>query len=165
MSPAKNRRPPVAAKTKRQRVKTPLIPVMVISGSSASQRTKAVAMLAKELKSPLQRVDLGAVVSRYLGETEKNLNRLLETAERRDAILYFDDADALFGTRSSVREVHDRYSNLESGYLLDRLEQHEGLTILATSRRGPLDKRLQKYVHVPLGPGPSKKTPTKSRKK
>lgn len=165
MSPAKTRRPQAAAKTKKRRAKTPLIPVMVVSGSSASQRTKAVAMLAKELKSPLQRVDLRAVVSRNLGETEKNVNRLLETAERRDAILYFDDADALFGTRSTVRDAHGRYVNLEAGYLLDRLEQHEGLTILATNRRGPLDKRLQKYVHVPLGPGRSKRTRTTSRKK
>jgi SpoVK/Ycf46/Vps4 family AAA+-type ATPase len=122
-------------------------------------------MLAKELNSPLHRVDLGAVVGHYIGETEKNINRVLDKAGRHDAILFFDEADALFAKRSTVQDAHDRYANLEANYLLERLEQHEGLTILATNQRGPLDKRLQKYVHVPLGPGPTKKAHTKKRRK
>jgi SpoVK/Ycf46/Vps4 family AAA+-type ATPase len=138
---------------------------MVISGSTASHRSKAVAMLAKELKAPLHRVDLGSLVSQYIGETENNLNRVLDEAARRDAILFFDEADALLGKRSEVRDSHDRFVNLDAGALLDRFEQHEGLTILATNGRGQLDKRLQKYVHVPLGPGPKKKARAKKRRK
>lgn len=165
MPTIRGRGKPVATKTAKHRLKTPLIPVMVMSGSNASQRVKAVTMLAKELKSPLYRVDLGAVVGRYIGETEKNLNRLLAQAERRDAILFFDEADALFGKRSAAKDAGNCHADLGASYLLDRLEQHEGLTILATNQRGRLDKRLQKYVHVPLGPGPTKKARMKKRRK
>jgi SpoVK/Ycf46/Vps4 family AAA+-type ATPase len=110
-------------------------------------------------------VDLKAVVSRYIGETEKNLSRVLGKAERSDAILFFDEANALLGKRTNVKDVHDRYANLDTNYLLDRLEHHEGLTILATNQQGRLDKRLQKYLHVPLGRGPAKKPRTKKKSK
>lgn len=144
--------------------KVPLIPVMVLSGSNASQRTKAVTMLAKELKVPVQRVDLRTLGSRHIGETEKHLNRILKEAGRRDAILFINDVEALFGSRSAPGDDHARDVYLNADYLLDRLEQHEGLTILATNRRGKLDKRLEKFIHVPLGSGPSKQGRTKKQK-
>ena len=145
------------SKPKKRQAKTPLLPVMVLSGSSATQRTKAATMLAKELKSPLHRVDLHAVVSHYMGETEKNLARILEKAERSDAILFFDDIDALFEKRTAIKDDHDCLAHLDVNALLQCLEYHEGLTILATNQRGPLDIRLQKYLHVPLGRIPAKK--------
>ncbi len=158
-------KPKANPKPKKRQAKTPLLPVMVLSGSSAALRTKAATMLAKELKSPLHRIDLGKVVSHTIGETEENLNRVLEKAERSDAILFFDEADALFEKRSAVKDGHDRFAHLDVKALLRRLEQHEGLTILATNQQGPLDKRLQKYLHVPLGRVPAKKPRTKKKLK
>ena len=144
-------------KTKKRQAKTPLLPVMVLSGSSAPQRVKAATMLAKELKSPLHRVDLHAVVSHDLDETEKNFIHMLEKAERSDAILFFDQIDELLEKRRAATDSHDCLDHLDVTDLLLCLEHHEGLTILATNQRGPLDKRLQKYLHVPLGPIPVKK--------
>ena len=150
---------------KKRPAPTRLLPVMVLSGSSAVLRTKAATMLAKELKSPLHCVDLKAVVSQYIGETEKNLARVLEKAERSDAILFFDEADALLGKRTSVKDAHERYANLDTSAILEQLEHHDGLAILATNRKGPLDARLQKYLHVPLGRVPAKKPHVKKQSK
>ena len=96
-------------------------------------------VMARELGLELYRVDLSHVVSKYIGETEKNLARLFERAENKDAILFFDEADALFGKRSEVKDAHDRFANLETNYLLQRLEQHRGLAFLSTNLGHDLD--------------------------
>ena len=110
---------------------------------------KATAVLANELGRDVYRVDLGQVVSKYVGETEKNLSRVFDEAQRAGAVLFFDEADALFGTRTDVKDAHDRYANLDISYLLERLEQHQGLAILATNRRVNLDEAFMRRVrHV-----------------
>jgi SpoVK/Ycf46/Vps4 family AAA+-type ATPase len=94
------------------------------------------------------------VVSKFIGETEKNLRRVFDAAERSGAILFFDEADALFGTRTEVRDSHDRYANLEINYLLQRMEDYSGLAILATNRRSALDtaflRRLRFVIDFPF---------------
>jgi AAA+ superfamily predicted ATPase len=100
---------------------------------------KATAVLANEIGRDVYRVDLGQVVSRYVGETEKNLTRVFDEAQRAGAVLFFDEADALFGKRTDVKDAHDRYANLDISYLLERLEEYEGLMILATNRRENVD--------------------------
>ena len=110
---------------------------------------KATAMLANELGQDVYRVDLGQVVSKYVGETEKNLSRVFDEAQRAGAVLFFDEADALFGTLTDVKDAHDRYANLDISYLLERLEQYQGLAILATNRRANLDEAFMRRVrHV-----------------
>lgn len=102
------------------------------------------------------RIDLGRVVSRYIGETEKNLDRLFAMASASDAVLFFDEADALFGKRSDVRDNHDRYANVEVGYLLQRIESYRGLVILASNARHNIDpaflRRLRYIVDLPWPP-------------
>ena len=96
-------------------------------------------MLANELRLDLYRIDLSGVVSKYIGETEKNLRRVFDAAEDGGAILLFDEADALFGKRSEVKDSHDRYANIEVSYLLQRMEAYRGLAILTTNMRDALD--------------------------
>jgi len=107
---------------------------VLFAGVGAGPAGVAATQLARELGRDLYRVDLRAVVSRYLGETEKNLSRVLETAERTGAVLLFDEGDALFGERTQVRDSHDRYSELDVTDLLRRLQDFDGLAILACSR-------------------------------
>jgi hypothetical protein len=110
--------------------------------------------LASQLELPLYRIDLSQVANKYIGETEKNLKRLFDAADVADAILFFDEADAIFGKRIEVRDAHDRYANLEISYLLARMERFKGLAILATNRRKDLDeaflRRLRAVVELPL---------------
>ena len=108
-------------------------------GHSGTGKTMAAEVIAKELGLDLYKIDLAGVVSKYIGETEKNLDRIFAAAETANAILLFDEADALFGKRSEVRDSHDRYANLEISYLLQRMEQYEGIAILATNLRQNLD--------------------------
>jgi SpoVK/Ycf46/Vps4 family AAA+-type ATPase len=127
-------------------------PVLVVGGTGTS-RTLAAHELARRLDRALYRVDLSIVVSKYIGETEKNLGRVFAAAESSGAILVFDEADALFGKRTEVRDSHDRYANIEVSYLLRRLDAHCGLTIFtARSERG-LDRaflrRLKFIVRFP----------------
>jgi SpoVK/Ycf46/Vps4 family AAA+-type ATPase len=114
----------------------------------------AAEVIAHELGIDLYQIDLAGVVSKYIGETEKNLDRLFTAAETANAILFFDEADALFGKRSEVRDSHDRYANIEISYLLQKMEQYEGIAILATNLRGNLDeafvRRLAFTVHFPF---------------
>src|SRR5262249_165860 len=102
----------------------------------------------------LYKIDLAGVVSKYIGETEKNLDRIFSAAENANAILFFDEADALFGKRSEVRDSHDRYANIEISYLLQKMEEYEGVTILATNLRQNLDesftRRLAFTIHFPF---------------
>jgi SpoVK/Ycf46/Vps4 family AAA+-type ATPase len=114
----------------------------------------AAEVIAKELGLDLYKIDLSGVVSKYIGETEKNLDRIFTTAENANAILFFDEADALFGKRSEVQNAHDRYANIETSYLLQKMEQYEGIAILATNMRQCMDeaftRRLQFIVEFPF---------------
>ncbi|MES9991920.1 MAG: ATP-binding protein [Candidatus Thiodiazotropha sp.] len=132
----------------------------LFAGESGTGKTMAAEVIANELGLNLYRIDLSAVVSKYIGETEKNLRRLFDAAEDGGAILFFDEADALFGKRSEVRDSHDRYANIETSYLLQRIESYRGLAILATNMRGALDdafmRRLRFVVTFPF-PGPQQR--------
>ena len=123
-------------------------------GHSGTGKTMAAEVIARELQLDLYKIDLAGVVSKYIGETEKNLDRIFAAAEDASAILLFDEADALFGKRSEVRDSHDRYANLEVSYLLQKMEQHDGVSILATNLRQNLDdaflRRLAFTVHFPF---------------
>ena len=107
----------------------------LFAGESGTGKTMAAEVIADELGLDLYRIDLSAVVSKYIGETEKNLRRLFDAAEDGGAILFFDEADALFGKRSEVKDSHDRYANIEINYLLQRMEAYRGLAILATNMK------------------------------
>ncbi|SHN53042.1 ATPase family associated with various cellular activities (AAA) [Geodermatophilus obscurus] len=126
----------------------------LFAGPSGTGKTLAAEVVAAELDVDLYVVDLSAVVDKYIGETEKNLRRVFDAAESSGAILLFDEADALFGKRSEVRDSHDRYANLEVSYLLQRMEHHDGATILTTNHREALDpaftRRLRFTVTFPF---------------
>jgi hypothetical protein len=128
-------------------------PVALFCGPSGTGKTFAAAVLAAELAWPLYRVDLGRLVSKYIGETEKNLNRLFDAAHNRPMILQFDEADSLFSKRGEVREARDRYANMEVSHLLARIESHLGPVILTTNLRKQLDpafaRRFQVVVDFP----------------
>ena len=111
----------------------------LFAGESGTGKTMAAEVIANELRLNLYRIDLSAVVSKYIGETEKNLRRLFDAAEDGGAILFFDEADALFGKRSEVKDSHDRYANIEINYLLQRIEAYSGLAILATNLKQAID--------------------------
>jgi SpoVK/Ycf46/Vps4 family AAA+-type ATPase len=111
----------------------------LFAGESGTGKTMTAEVLARELRLNLYRIDLSSVVSKYIGETEKNLRRVFDAAEGGGTILFFDEADALFGKRSEVKDSHDRYANIEINYLLQRMEGYRGLAILATNRRAALD--------------------------
>jgi ATPase family associated with various cellular activities (AAA) len=129
----------------------------LFAGESGTGKTMAAEVIANELDLALYRIDLSAVVSKYIGETEKNLRRLFDAAEQGGALLLFDEADALFGKRSEVKDSHDRYANIEINYLLQRMEAFSGLAILATNMKSALDnafmRRLRFIVNFPY-PGP-----------
>ncbi len=126
----------------------------LFAGASGTGKTLAAEVLAHALHLDLYRVDLSAVVSKYIGETEKNLRRVFDAAEEGGAVLLFDEADALFGKRSEVKDSHDRYANIEVGYLLQRMEAYRGLAILTTNLRSALDtaflRRLRFIVQFPF---------------
>ncbi len=126
----------------------------LFSGASGTGKTMAAEVLANELQLDLYRIDLSAMVSKYIGETEKNLRRVFDAAEAGGAILLFDEADALFGKRSEVKDSHDRYANIEVSYLLQRMEAYRGLAILTTNMKTALDKaflrRLRFVVQFPF---------------
>jgi AAA+ superfamily predicted ATPase len=111
----------------------------LFAGPSGTGKTMAAQILARSLGLDLYRVDLAGVVSKYIGETEKHLRELFEACERAPALLLFDEADALFGKRTQVSDAHDRYANIEIDYVLQRMEQFNGLAVLATNRKGDLD--------------------------
>ena len=113
---------------------------VLFAGESGTGKTMAAEVIANDLALNLYRIDLSQVVSKYIGETEKNLGRLFDAAEDGGAILFFDEADALFGKRSEVKDSHDRYANIEINYLLQRLESYRGLAILATNMKSALDR-------------------------
>jgi SpoVK/Ycf46/Vps4 family AAA+-type ATPase len=130
----------------------------LFAGESGTGKTMAAEVMANDLRLNLYRIDLSTVVSKYVGETEKNLRRLFDAAEDGGAILFFDEADALFGKRSEVKDSHDRYANIEISYLLQRMEAYRGLAILATNMKSALDqafmRRLRFVIDFPF-PGPA----------
>lgn len=123
---------------------------VLFAGESGTGKTMAAEVLANALNLHLYRIDLSAVVSKYIGETEKNLRRLFDAAEDGGAILFFDEADALFGKRSEVKDSHDRYANIEINYLLQRIEAYRGLAILATNLRSSLDQAFMRRLRFIL---------------
>jgi ATPase family associated with various cellular activities (AAA) len=118
----------------------------LFTGESGTGKTMAAEVLANDLLLDLYRIDLSAVVSKYIGETEKNLRRVFDAAEESGAILLFDEADALFGKRSEVKDSHDRYANIEVSYLLQRMEAYRGLAILTTNMKTALDRAFQRRL-------------------
>lgn len=126
----------------------------LFAGASGTGKTMAAEVLANELRLDLYRIDLSQIVSKYIGETEKNLRRVFDAAEEGGSILLFDEADALFGKRSEVKDSHDRYANIEVSYLLQRMEAYRGLAILTTNMKNALDtafmRRIRFIVQFPF---------------
>lgn len=119
----------------------------LFSGPPGTGKTMAASALGNALGLELYRIDLSSVVSKYIGETEKNLSRIFEAARDSNAILFFDEADALFGKRSEVKDSHDRYANIEVSYLLQKIEEYDGLTVLATNFVTNLDEAFRRRLH------------------
>jgi len=120
-------------------------------GPPGTGKTSTAALIGKELHMPVHKIDLALVVSKYIGETEKNLELLFDRAENAGWILFFDEADALFGKRTNVRDAHDRYTNQEVSSLIKRIEDYKGLIILATNMKGNIDeafiRRFNSIIH------------------
>ncbi len=121
--------------------------IALFSGPTGTGKTMAAEVLTRELKVDLYRVDLSAVVSKYIGETEKNLNHIFAAAEKANAILFFDEADALFGKRSEVKDTHDRYANIDAEHLLKRMEDYAEMVILATNMKQNIDEAFTRRIH------------------
>jgi hypothetical protein len=132
----------------------------LFAGASGTGKTMAAEVLAGVLRLDLYRIDLSSVVSKYIGETEKNLRRVFDAAEEGGVILLFDEADALFGKRTEVKDSHDRYANIEVSYLLQRMESYRGLAILTTNMKSALDvaflRRLRFVVQFPFPDAPQR---------
>jgi ATPase family associated with various cellular activities (AAA) len=122
----------------------------LFAGSSGTGKTMAAEVVANELQLDLYRIDLSAVVSKYIGETEKNLGRVFDAAETGGVILLFDEADSLFGKRSEVKDSHDRHANMEINYLLQRMEDYRGLSILTTNLKGAIDQAFMRRIRFIL---------------
>ncbi|HLV34691.1 MAG TPA: ATP-binding protein [Spirillospora sp.] len=126
----------------------------LFAGESGTGKTMSAEVIARDLGLVLYKIDLSSVVSKYIGETEKNLSVIFEEAQASNAILFFDEADALFGKRSEVKDAHDRYANIEIAYLLQRIETYDGIAILATNLRQNLDeaftRRLDFVIDYPF---------------
>jgi SpoVK/Ycf46/Vps4 family AAA+-type ATPase len=127
---------------------------VLFSGSSGTGKTMTASVIANDLGLDLYKIDLQGVVSKYIGETEKNLERIFRAAYCSNAILFFDEADALFGKRSEVKDAHDRYANIEVSYLLQKMEDFDGVVILASNWSKNIDdafaRRMQYVVDFPL---------------
>jgi AAA+ superfamily predicted ATPase len=129
----------------------------LFAGPSGTGKTMAAQVLARDLGLDLYRLDLANVVSKYIGETEKNLKQVFDRCQRANVLLFFDEADALFGRRTQVKDAHDRFANIEIDYLLQRMEQFDGLAVLATNRKADIDTaflRRLRFVIDFLAPGP-----------
>ncbi len=127
---------------------------VLFAGPPGTGKTMAAEIMALRLKLPMYRIDLSQVVNKYIGETEKNLKRIFDAAEISDMVLFFDEADSLFGKRTDVNDARDRYANLEVSYLLERMERFKGLAILATNRKRDLDdafmRRIRYIIDFPV---------------
>ncbi|MFO7167315.1 MAG: ATP-binding protein [Chloroflexota bacterium] len=123
---------------------------VLFAGQSGTGKTMAAEIIAADLGLELYKIDLSTMVSKYIGETEKNLDKVFSAAREANAILFFDEADALFGKRSEVRDAHDRYANIEVGYLLQKMEEYDGIVILATNLRKNMDEAFVRRLHVAI---------------
>ena len=121
--------------------------MILFAGASGTGKTMTASVIANDLGLDLYRIDLATVVSKYIGETEKNLDRIFAAARHSNGILFFDEADALLGKRSEVKDAHDRYANIEIAYLLQKMEEHEGVVILATNLAKNLDQAFSRRMH------------------
>ena len=130
------------------RTKRPSVAVVVLSGSTPLRRNKAAELVAEELQLDLMKADLSSVVSRYAGETENNINRLFEEAERGGSILFFDGADALFGSRPMNQRGKSHYADAGAAHLLERIQAHKGLVILTTNGESKIDQVLSRQAKV-----------------
>jgi SpoVK/Ycf46/Vps4 family AAA+-type ATPase len=143
-----------------ERIKRGSAVTALFAGVSGTGKTLAAEVIAHALELDLYRIDLAGVVSKYIGETERNLRRVFDAAEEGGVLLLFDEADALFGKRSEVKDSHDRYANIEVNYLLARMEDYSGIAILATNQRHALDeaflRRLRFVVPFPF-PAPAER--------
>lgn len=140
-----------------RRVNNPNGLMVLFAGASGTGKTMTAGVIAREIGLDLYRIDLSAVVSKYIGETEKNLDRIFAAARSANAILFFDEADALFGKRSEVKDAHDRYANIEVAYLLQKMEEHDGVAILATNLSKNMDQAFSRRTHYVVEfpkPGP-----------
>ena len=122
--------------------------ILLTTVSSGTGKTLAASYLATRLSLPLYRVDLAILTSKYIGETEKNLNKVFSKAKNKEWILFFDEADALFGKRTDVSDAHDRYANQEISYLLQRIEDYDGLVILATNLKHNIDEAFSRRLKI-----------------
>jgi SpoVK/Ycf46/Vps4 family AAA+-type ATPase len=127
--------------------------ILFIGAPGTGKKTLA-SLIGQQSGTEVYRIDLSMIVSKYIGETEKNLSKVFDAAEHKNWILFFDEADALFGKRTDVRDAHDRYANQEVAYLLQRIENYNGLVILATNMKNNIDdaftRRFQTIIHFPL---------------
>jgi SpoVK/Ycf46/Vps4 family AAA+-type ATPase len=136
--------------------------ISLFTGADTSGKTLAAETLARSTKKDLYRINLTQVVSKYIGETEKNLEKIFKRAENKNWILFFDEADALLGKRTDVKDSHDRYANIEISYLLQRIENYPGLVILATNRKTNLDEAFMRRLRYIIEfPSPTTKKRTK----
>ena len=122
----------------------------LFAGPSGTGKTMAAQVLARSLGLELYRVDLAGVVNKYIGETEKHLRAVFAACERAPVMLFFDEADALFGKRMQVNDAHDRFANIEVDYLLQRMEQFDGVAVLATNRKGDLDTAFMRRLRFTI---------------
>ncbi len=120
---------------------------ILFAGPSGTGKTMATEIIARELNIDLYKIDLSTVISKYIGETEKNLSKIFKEAETSNAILFFDEADALFGKRSEVHDSHDRYANIEIAYLLQKMEEYDGISVLATNLSKHIDEAFLRRMH------------------
>jgi SpoVK/Ycf46/Vps4 family AAA+-type ATPase len=120
---------------------------VLFCGPSGTGKTMSAGIVARELGLDLYKIDLSTVISKYIGETEKQLSQLFREARSSNAILFFDEADAIFGKRSEVKDAHDRYANVEVAYLLQKMEEYEGIVILATNFRKNIDDAFTRRIH------------------
>ncbi|MCS6287893.1 MAG: AAA family ATPase [Nitrospira sp.] len=160
-APQQNKKAP-ARKPKMARAQEPSGAVIVLSGATPLRRQKAAEVLAEELQLDLASVDLSAVVSKHAGETEENVNRVFDMANRHGSILFFDEADALFGKRTQAHDAHDRYANAEVSHLIQCIEHHQGLVILTSNGKSRIEEAFspEKPVIV-LGGAPKKEAAPK----
>lgn len=127
-------------------------------GPPGTGKTMTASLLGKTIQKPVYKIDLSIVISKYIGETEKNLSTIFKHAENKDWILFFDEADALFGKRTDVKDAHDRYANQEVSYLLQRVEEYNGIVILASNKKKNIDeafaRRFETMIHFPIPKAP-----------
>jgi SpoVK/Ycf46/Vps4 family AAA+-type ATPase len=139
--------------------------ISLFTGTDGNGKTLAAETLARSTKKDLYRIDLSQIVSKYIGETEKNLEKIFKRAESKNWILFFDEADALFGKRTDVKDSHDRYANIEINYLLERIENYPGLVILSTNKKENIDNAfIRRLRYIIEFPSPTKKKRIKANR-